>query len=160
MAMSGGLDSTTITYLTAPTFPFGRGDMGRMPVFTQTDMNLSHTFRVGERYGLKFEANAMNLLNQATVISRVTQMNWNGNVTRDQLPVSNFFDGYNVSDFVRPGLPTYNPIYGLPGRDPVDGGVAYHSPRSDLSSAFLVTNPGIGAYQGPRSFRFALRLTF
>jgi hypothetical protein len=134
--------------------------MGRMPVFTQTDLNLSHTFRMGERYGLKFEANAMNLLNQATVISRVTQMNWNGNVTREQLPVSNFFDGYNVSDYVRPGLPTYNPIYGLPGRDPVDGGVAYRSPRSDLSSAFLVTNPGIGAYQGPRSFRFALRLTF
>ena len=37
VAMSGGLDSTTVGYLTAPTFPFGRGDLGRMPVFTQTD---------------------------------------------------------------------------------------------------------------------------
>ena len=28
VAMSGGLDSTTVTYMTAPTFPFGRGDLG------------------------------------------------------------------------------------------------------------------------------------
>ena len=36
----------------------------------------------------------------------------------------------------------------------------YHGGRSDLSSAFLINNPGFGAYQGPRSFRFALRLMF
>ena len=160
LAMSGGLDSTTVTYLTAPTFPFGRGDMGRMPVFTQTDLNFAHTFRLGERIGLKLEASAFNLLNQAAVISRVTQMNWNGNITRDQLPVSQFFNGYKLSDFVRPGLPTYNAVYGLPGGDPMDGGVAYHSGKSDLSSAYLVTNPGFGAYQGPRSFRLGLRLSF
>src|SRR4029079_9808520 len=29
-AMTGELDSTTVTYLTAPTFPNGRGDMGRL----------------------------------------------------------------------------------------------------------------------------------
>jgi outer membrane receptor protein involved in Fe transport len=160
LAMSGGLDSTTITYMTAPTFPFGRGDLGRMPVFTQTDMNVSHTFRLGERYGLKVEANAINLLNQATLISRVTQMNWNGNVTQDQLPLAEFFSGYRLSEYVRPELPNYNPIYGLPGGDPVDGGAGYHARRSDLSSAYAITNPGMGAYQGPRSFRFALRLTF
>lgn len=160
VAMSGGLDSTTVTYMTAPTFPYGRGDMGRMPAFTQTDMNLSHTFRVGERVGLKFEANAINVLNQATVISRATQMNWNGNITRGQLPVSGFFAGYDVRDFVRPGLASYNAVYGLPGGDPVDGGVMHGAGKSDLSSAFLVSNPGFGAYQGPRSFRFALRVMF
>jgi hypothetical protein len=146
--------------MTAPTFPFGRGDMGRMPAFTQTDMNLSHTFSIGERLGLKLEANAINLLNQAAVISRVTQMNFNGNITRDQLPLSGFFAGYKLSDYVRPGLSNYNAIYGLPGSDPVDGGVMYHGGKSDLSSAYLINNPGFGAYQGPRSFRFALRLTF
>ena len=74
-----------------------------MPTFTQTDLNVSHTFRVGERLGIKLEATAINLFNQATVISRVTQMNWNGNITRDQLPLTNFFNGYNLSDYVRPG---------------------------------------------------------
>jgi len=160
VAMSGALDSTTVTYMTAPTFPNGRGDLGRMPTFTQTDMNVSHTFHVGERIGMKFEANAINVLNQAVVISRVTQMNWGSNITRDQLPLSSFFQGYNLSDFVRPGLASYNAIYGLPGGDPVDGGVVYRGGRSDLSSAFMVTNPGFGAYQGPRSFRFAVRVTF
>ena len=160
VAMSGGLDSTTVTYLTAPTFPNGRGDMGRMPVFTQTDLNLAHNFRLNERVGLRLEANAINLLNQAAVISRVTQMNWTSNITRDQLPLSSFFNGYRVTDFVRPGASGYNAVYGLPGGDPVDGGVVYKGARSDLSSAFLATNPGFGAYQGPRSFRFGLKLTF
>ena len=103
VAMSGSLDSTTVSYMTAPMFPYGRGDLGRMPVFTQTDLNFGHTFRIGERLGLKFEANATNLLNQATVISRVTQMNWNSNITSSQLPLSQFFKGFNLNDFVRPG---------------------------------------------------------
>lgn len=146
VAMSGGLDSTTVTYMTAPTFPFGRGDLGRMPTFTQTDMNVSHTFRLGESVGLRFEANAMNLLNQATVISRFTQMNWNANITSNQLPLQEFFNGYRVSDYVRPGLASYNALYGLPGSD--------HAEKSDVNSR------GFGAYQSPRSFRFAVRLTF
>ena len=133
--MSGGLDSTTVTYMTAPTFPFGRGDLGRMPVFTQTDVNFRTPSVSVSGFGLKLEANAINLLNQATVISRVTQMNFNGNITRDQFPLSSFFHGYKLSDFVRPGLSNYNAIYGLPGSDPVDGGVMYHGGKSDLSSA-------------------------
>ena len=75
-------------------------------LYYQTDMNLSHTFRLSERFALKLEANAINLLNQATVISRVTQMNFNGNITRDQLPLSAFFAGYKLSDFVGPGFRT------------------------------------------------------
>jgi hypothetical protein len=159
VAMSGGLDSTTVGYLTAPTFPFGRGDLGRMPVFTQTDINVSHTFKLSERVNLKFEAIAMNALNQAAVISRVTQINRTGNITARQLPLNQFFQGYRVSDYIQPGS-GYNPIYGLPGGDPADGGVIYKSARSDLSSAFLATNPGFGAYQGPRTLRFGVRVSF
>jgi hypothetical protein len=161
LAMSGGLDSTTVGYLTAPTFPFGRGDLGRMPVFTQTDLNLTHTFRLSERFQLKLEAVATNLLNQAAVLSRVTQINRTGNITARQLPLNQFFAGYDVAEFLRPGggLPP-NPIYGLPGGDPADGGLVYRSGKSDLSSAFLATNPGFGAYQGPRTFRLGLRMTF
>jgi hypothetical protein len=160
-AASGGLDSTTVTYLTAPTFPFGRGDLGRMPVFTQTDLNISHTVSLTERFSLKIEATAVNLLNQAAVISRVTQINRAGNITLNELPLDRFFAGYDVRSFVRPGSRApYNPIYGLAGGDPLDGGVMFHAGKSDLSSAFLATNPGFGAYQGPRSFRLGLRLVF
>jgi hypothetical protein len=160
LATSGGLDSTTVGYLTAPTFPFGRGDLGRLPVFTQTDVNLTHTIRISETMNLKFEATAMNVMNQAAVLSRVTQMNRSGNISAQQLPLDRFFAGYNVSDFIRAGDAFYNPIYGLPGGDPAEGGLMYHSGRSDASSAFLATNPGFGAYQGPRTFRLGLRFTF
>jgi hypothetical protein len=160
VAMSGGLDSTTVGYLTAPTFPFGRGDLGRMPVFTQTDVNLTHTFRLSERINLKFEAVVMNALNQASVLSRVTQINRSGNITAKQLPLSQFFAGYDLAQFLQPGSGVpFNPIYGLPGGDPADGGVMKGA-RSELSSAFLATNPGFGAYQGPRTLRVGVRLGF
>lgn len=160
-ATSGGLESTTVGYLTAPTFPFGRGDLGRLPVFTQTDINLTHTLSLSERVQLKFEATAMNVLNQAAVIARVTQINRQGNITRHQLPLEKFFSGYRLTDYVYPGSQTpYNPVYGLPGGDPMDGGVIYRGGKGDLTSAFIATNPGFGAYQGPRSLRLGLRLTF
>ncbi len=161
-AMTGALDSTTVTYLTAPTFPNGRGDMGRMPVLTQTDLNLTHTVRMSERFSVKLEATAMNLLNQAKVTSRVTQLNRAGNISSTQLPWNQFFEKWNVHQFVYPGSQglAYNPIYGLPGTDPVDGGVMWHSGKSDFSSAFLAQNPQFGAYQGPRTLRLGVRLIF
>jgi hypothetical protein len=161
--MPGTPDSTTVVYLTAPTFPYGRGDMGRTPFFTQTDLNLTHTIRLRERASLKLEATAINLLNQAAVVSRVSQLNRQGAITSSELPLGQFFSGYRVADFVRPGMMTgalWNPVYGLPGGDPVDGGVAWKSARSDLSSAWLAQNPAFGAYQGPRTIRLGLRLIF
>ncbi|MDZ4799336.1 MAG: carboxypeptidase regulatory-like domain-containing protein [Bryobacteraceae bacterium] len=161
-AMSGGLDSTTVTYLTAPTFPNGRGDMGRLPVMTQSDLNLTHTVRIRERMSMKFEATAMNVLNQAAVTSRATQINRAGNISSSQLPWDQFFGKWDVNQFVFPGsrTPAYNPIYGLPGADPADGGVMWHSGKSDYSSSYLAQNPQFGAYQGPRTVRLGVRLIF
>jgi hypothetical protein len=42
----------------------GRGDMGRTPVVTNTDLLLAHDVRVGEGKRLHFEFNAQNLFNQ------------------------------------------------------------------------------------------------
>jgi hypothetical protein len=136
--------------------------MGRLPLMTQTDINLHHTVRLGERFTLRFEATAMNLLNQAAVTSRVTQINRAGAISAQQLPWDQFFVKWDLQQFVYPGsrVPAYNPIYGLPGADPVDGGVMWHSGKSDYSSAFLAQNPQFGAYQGPRTVRLGLRFTF
>ena len=161
IAMSGTPESTTVMYLTAPTFPNGRGDLGRQPFFTQTDLNLTHTFRLNERANLRFEATAMNLLNQGAVIARVSQMNRNGAITSTQLPVSEFFSGYRLGSYLTESSANYNPIYGLPGADPANGGLMYGwSGRSDATSAFLAQNPAFGAYQGPRTFRLGMRLIF
>ena len=104
----------------------------------------------------------LNLLNQAAVTSRVTQINRGGAISAAQLPWDRFFGKWDVRQFVFPGstLAAYNPIYGLPGADPMDGGVMWHSGKSDYSSAFLAQNQQFGAYQGPRTVRLGVRLTF
>ncbi|MBI3684247.1 MAG: TonB-dependent receptor [Acidobacteria bacterium] len=145
-AFSGSLDSTSVIYLSAPTFPNGRGDMGRTPVYTQTDFGIYHTFKVSDRTNLRLEANATNLFNQAAVVSRTTQINRAGAITDARLPLNKFFSGYKLSDFVYPGnftvsgLPQYNPIYNLPGGNYRAGGG--------------------GAYQSPREIRLGIRLMF
>ncbi len=47
-----------------PFFVEGRGDLGRTPFFTQTDLWLAHEFTITEGKRLRFEFNMMNLLNQ------------------------------------------------------------------------------------------------
>ena len=44
----------------------GRGDMGRTPTLSQTDLMVSHEFKIKEGKTLRFEFNMMNLFNQKT----------------------------------------------------------------------------------------------
>ena len=44
----------------------GRGDMGRTPVLSQTDLMISHEIKLGESKKIRFEFNTMNLFNQKT----------------------------------------------------------------------------------------------
>jgi hypothetical protein len=65
--MSGTPVSTILT--TAywiPALPEGRGDLGRTPVMSQTDVLLSHAINVGESNKVVFEFNFENLFNQKT----------------------------------------------------------------------------------------------
>lgn len=158
VAFSGTPDSTTVIYQSAPTFPNGRGDMGRTPFYTQSDFSLSHTVKFTERTSARFEANFINLLNQAAVVSRTTQINRTGAITDVQLPLSQFFSGYDVKKFVYPGnyltgvTPQYNPIYGLPGGDYRAGGAGTAGSLPGAGAA--------GAYQGPRNIRIGVRFLF
>ncbi|MBI3207809.1 MAG: TonB-dependent receptor [Candidatus Solibacter usitatus] len=146
VAYSGTVDTTTVVYHTAPTTPYGRGDLSRTPTITQTDLGINHNIKVGEKATLRLSANAVNLFNQAVVISRVTQINRAGAISDARLPVAQFFKGYDVTKFVYPGnftvagLPQYNPIYGLPGGNYRTGGQ--------------------GAFQAPRELRLGIRFLF
>ena len=118
IAYSGTPLSTSVIYQSAPTYPNGRNDLGRTPVLTQTDFQISHTIKASERYTIKLEANALNLLNQAAATNYTTQINRTGAITAAQLPVSAFFAGYTLSKFVGPanlpGNAKYAPAYNLP----------------------------------------------
>jgi hypothetical protein len=65
--MSGTPLTTQVNTINGiPVYVEGRGDMGRTPVFSQTDLVVAHEFKVGEAKRLRLEFNMMNLFNQKT----------------------------------------------------------------------------------------------
>ena len=65
--MSGLLQSSTVTYQGVPIYFNGRGDLGRTPVFSQTDLLIAHDFRIGGSKTIGLQANITNLFDQETV---------------------------------------------------------------------------------------------
>jgi outer membrane receptor protein involved in Fe transport len=53
-----------------PFYPYGRGNLGRTPVLSQTDLLVSQDFRFGGRYGFQVQATILNLFDQDTVTRR------------------------------------------------------------------------------------------
>jgi hypothetical protein len=160
--LSGTPDTTSVIYLSAPTFPFGRGDLGRTPTYSQTDLNLTHQFNLNKRMGLRFEANVRNLFNQDSVIARVTQINRSGAISAAALPLNKFFQGYNVYDYIGNSSVPTQPIYGMPGANYRDGGataVAIAGTTAGQSS-FAARYPNFGAFQDFRTIRLGVTLTF
>ena len=53
----------------------GRGDMGRTPILSTTDLLVSHQIGLGGRKRLRLELNVLNLFNQKTVRHRFNYLN-------------------------------------------------------------------------------------
>ncbi|HVG18065.1 MAG TPA: TonB-dependent receptor [Blastocatellia bacterium] len=53
-------------------FPNGRGDLGRTPWYTQTDLIVNHTVRYDERIAFRFSLNVLNLWDERNVLGRYT----------------------------------------------------------------------------------------
>ncbi len=68
-AMSGLLMSSTVSYQGVPIYFNGRGDLGRTPMLNQTDLLLSHDFRLPGSTRLTLQANVSNVFDQDTVTS-------------------------------------------------------------------------------------------
>ena len=134
-AFSGTPFTTQVIYISAPTFPGGRGDLGRGPAYIQTDLTIKHTFRIGERMTLAPEAYFLNLFNRAAVSNIDNSINRSGALTESTLPLQTFFSGYDINKLVNPSNPTpgifYNPIFNR-----------------------------ATSYQDPRVIRLGLRFTF
>jgi hypothetical protein len=65
-AGSGYLNSTTVTYKSVPVFVYGRGDLGRSPAQSQTDLNFAHSFRLPRNMRAIVQFNIDNLFDQDT----------------------------------------------------------------------------------------------
>ncbi len=67
--IQSGTPLTSYYTLYAESILKGRGDLGRTPVFTNTDFNIQHRFNFGsEKYSMTFNFNVLNLFNEANVL--------------------------------------------------------------------------------------------
>lgn len=140
---SGTPQSTTIFggSATTPQILYGRGDLGRSPVFSQTDIALTHRYRFGrdDRFTMVFDVNVSNLLDQDTVTSVWSNMTPSGvRVYGSALGITN--KAYNIA-YQNGGL--------LPGI------LAFINARPDQSD---VRYKMPFTFQSPRSVRFGFRL--
>lgn len=113
----------------------------RTPWYTQTDFNVSHEVKTGDHQAVKFEATALNVLNQR----RVTAY-WAG------------MDSMAVSKSLNPG--GYNLYSGAAAYAAVESA---YDPQTLINADGVVKNSQYGQpylYQQPRSIRFGLRFTF
>jgi Carboxypeptidase regulatory-like domain/TonB dependent receptor-like, beta-barrel/TonB-dependent Receptor Plug Domain len=95
-----------------PFYPFGRNDLGRTPMQSQTDLLLQHSFRFGTRR-LNVGLNITNLFDQDVVTRRfTTQYRDSFNVT-DQAFFSGAFDPVSIAT-ATPASYRPDPRFGLP----------------------------------------------
>jgi len=109
---SGTPQSSTITFKSVPFFPYGRGDLGRSPVYSNTDLSLYHRLHLRGRSELDLYLNVFNLFDQDTVMRLFTTR------YRDQLPGltdAGFFQGFDEQALVTAnGKVRPDPRFGLP----------------------------------------------
>jgi hypothetical protein len=88
--IQSGTPVTSFYTFYAASILYGRGNLGRTPVFNQTDFAVSHHFKMGERYKLTFNFNILNLFNRATVLRKSTNPGAiNPSIATLRLPVRN-----------------------------------------------------------------------
>ena len=76
-------------------FPFGRGDLGRTPVVSQTDLLVQQTLPAFGRYRINLSANVTNLFDQDTV-TRLFSQPYRDNIN---LPFTDFFNGFDPAAY-------------------------------------------------------------
>lgn len=105
LAESGTPMQTEMREQGIPFYPFGRGDLGRTPALTRTDLSLRHDFRVWNGDQIEIGLNIENLLDQDFVTR------WYSQPYRDTFNVSNaaFFAGFDPVALQASAPATYRP---------------------------------------------------
>lgn len=101
----------------------GRGDLGRTPFLTQTDLVVSHEVGLGEHRKLRFEMNCQNLFNQKTPRSRFRDLDRGVRGLRDSSVINlrnvDLQKGFDyrallaLTPDAKTALTAYDPRYGL-----------------------------------------------
>ena len=102
----------------------GRGDMGRTPVLTRTDLLVSHEVPLGDKKKVRFELNVLNVFNQKTATHIFNYLNKGApggstTIPADAIDMSNvnLAKGYDYNALIlqsADGAKAYDPRYGQP----------------------------------------------
>jgi hypothetical protein len=149
---SGTPVTTTIPWITTTIFT-KRGDLGRTPMFTQTDFAVSHKYRFGRdnRFTLVGDLNILNLFDEDNITGYFTQKS-----TVTLSPASTSAYG---TQFINPDGST-NYVAGI---NAYTSGALLNSTNAYLSALSTRIDGRYGqpnSFQGPRSVRFGFRLLF
>jgi len=122
---SGLPQSSVMSFNGYPIYYAGRGDLGRLPVYKQVDLNVQHDLRLGGNRRITLQANISNLFDLAGYTSLYTVQRFRSNQTPPN-PKKVFYGGpwtpESVSAMVRAAGSTvldqdfYNVLNGLQGR--------------------------------------------
>ena len=147
--ITSGTPQTTSIYGASGVTPqifLKRGDLGRSPVYSQTDLNITHRYRFGRdnRFTAAFDFNVLNLLDQDTVTGIYPTLNPTGANANAAALTGNsqqlYVNGWTSGTL----LPAINAFLNDPNR-PDRRDNRYKQPQ---------------VFQGPRAVRFGMRFLF
>jgi len=156
-AMQGTPQTTFITVVATSIPLIKRGDLGRTPAFTQTDLSWTHRYRFGNdgNYSLAFDFNVLNVFNQNTVTSLTTSRYR----TTNTIGATDIDPAYVAS--TQTLIPILNRILngqiGTQLTQLENGGLPSLTGRPNPHSSLYGQPSG---YQGIRNVRFGLRFQF
>ncbi|PYT01116.1 MAG: hypothetical protein DMF63_03980 [Acidobacteria bacterium] len=151
--VTSGTPMTTSIYGQSGVTPqifYHRGDLGRSPTYSQTDLNVTHRYKFGrdDRITMAFDLNILNLLNQATVTGIYPTMNTTtgrpdaatmfATAPAAQRPVL-YANAYTTGALLQPILNHLNAV-----------------PADRLDQRYKLPQ----LFQGPRTVRFGFRMLF
>ncbi|MBS1811036.1 MAG: TonB-dependent receptor [Acidobacteria bacterium] len=146
--VQSGVPVTSFYSLYAAAVLTKRGDLGRTPVFTNTDFAVQHTYKFGanERYGVVFDFNVLNLFNEANVLYLVdTPAGINPSLGTLGLPATVTNEPQALNYILTNGITSQFQAY------------------LNSTSAPQRKNTAVGlpnSFQGGRQVRFGVRFTF
>lgn len=157
---SGTPQSTLVSFI-VPIFLNGRGDMGRTPMLSQTDFNITHRYKFGRdgKYAVEANLNIVNLWDQDTVTGYYNTMS--------NKAIYNFASGFNygcasgdypclLNAFNTGSLHSQIVANMTTNSNPTSGTNSTPVNRNALNSAYGMDN----AFQGPRGVRFGFKFVF
>ncbi len=139
-----GTPLTSLYTLYAAAILSGRGDMGRTPAFTNTDLLVSHRLSLSGARSLVFEFNVLNVFDEANVLGRNTSpAGVNPSIATLRLPVANEPEALNyiLTNGIMSNWNTYINDATAPQR---------------RNTAYGMDN----LFQGPRAIRLGVKFNF